>query len=316
MTDHNAQVIRGFADLRGTAALATRKRRVRRPLRNAGRAKARAEARLPTLAEAAIRLSSVTSQTDGHTAAAVDAPQPTLSFRTANLMTAAMGFADAVLVSSALQKADPHLSPAMAMLLASGIGMALVMTGKKLGTTLATFDRLRDQSTRWGVAAGLVAVLATIGSAGLTLLRMTSPLAWPLLAVAVPMGSASVTWMAHSPLWLAVARSSRRHHRAATRHRRLHSSVTASIARHDRLTNIAGVRFRSLVGRSIKHAILDGSLRPDDFESHGRILDQLSAHHLLADETSELRRRVEQLSTGVEKSPIQRGSHDERRSAA
>lgn len=295
MTDQSALLVRGLADLRGTAARAAKHRKVRRPMRRAGRHRTDAEALMPTLDHTyqAYRRAELDATSDLD--ATIGIAQPTLTHRSANILTIVMGSADTVLVAGALQRIDPSLSQAMALLLSLGISVALIALGKKIGTTLATFDRLHDQSTRWAVIGGLTATVILIGSAGLTLLRIGSPLTWPLLALAVPAGSASLTWLAYSPPWLAVERSRKLVRRTAQRHRRIQGRVLKLVARHTQLIHAAEVRFRSMVGRSLRRAILDGSLRADDISSHGRILDLLRDHHIIPLDVVELQTTIENL---------------------
>jgi hypothetical protein len=227
-----------------------------------------------------------------------------------------MGVADAARVSGALARIDPALSPALALSLAAGIGLSLIALGKKLGNTLATYDRLHDQSARWGVVGFVLAAVVLIGSVGLTLLRMTSPLAWPLLAIAVPVGSASLTWLAYSPNWLAVDRASKTRRRAAARHTRILAGVNKRMATTDRLMHQAEIRFRTCVGRSLKRAILDGSVRGDELDSHGRILEQLCHHHLALRPTTELRQTIETYTIVQPQADDQLDRHRDERPAA
>lgn len=296
MTDQSALIVRGLADLRGTAARAARHRRVRRPMRRAGRHRTDAEALVPTLEHAYQAYRRAESAAAQDLNATSGLAQPTLTHRGANILTVVMGSADTILVAGALQRIDPSLSQAMALLLSLGLSVSLIAIGKKIGTTLATFDRLHDQSTRWAVIGGLTAIVLLIGSAGLTLLRMGSPLTWPLVALAVPAGSTSLTWLAYSPPWLAVERSRKLVRRTAQHHRRIHGQVLKLVARHTQSIHAAEIRFRSMVGRSLRRAILDGSLRADDISSHGRILELLRDHHIIPLDHVELHTVIQNLS--------------------
>ena len=145
----------------------------------------------------------------------------------------------------------------------------------------------------------LLAGVILIASVGLTLLRTTPLLAWPFLATAVPIGSAALTWLTHSPHQLTLERARRARRVAEAKHQRLDRRVVGGLARHDQYYNKAEVRFRSKVGRAVKRATLDGSLRADDIESHGRILEQLCRHHLVPQPVDELHDRLRHVSERV-----------------
>jgi len=266
---------RAAADLRGAAGRAAGRRQVTRPLKRSDRALARGSSRVATFghraADAAVayRLSEI-ARTRVPPGAA-----PRIRPRTVNALVVLMALCDALLVSAALQHADDRLSPAVALVLALGIGTALVALGKKLGHELATFERLRDQSARWGVISAITAVIVAIATIGLTLLRLPTTAAWPFLALAVPCGSAALTWYGHDPAMVAAIAADRVLAKASAKARRANRRAAASIARHLRLRDLAERRLRALLGPALRRATNDGLIAPGDPTAQRDALDAL-----------------------------------------
>lgn len=291
MTASTSVEVRGIADLRGTAAHAGRSRRVTQPLRRAGRRRARADAAIGPLDQAVENarladrhLATVTDQATG-------VEEPPLKVRTVNVLIGVMAAADIALVAEALLVAGQVSSPLHATLLATGLGISLVGLGKKAGHTIATFERLHDESAKWGSLIAIAVLIALVAPVGLTLLRAGSIAAWPFLAAAVPIGSAALTWLTHSPLRLALERARRNR---VTMRRRLHrrdlhvmNQLTTSIANRE----VAEIRFRSLVGSAMRRCVLDGSLPRLDLGAQHSVLDALVLEHMLAPQTSAVRDR-------------------------
>ncbi|MGE0309410.1 MAG: hypothetical protein AB7Q27_27035, partial [Acidimicrobiia bacterium] len=163
---------RAFGDLCGSAGAIGRRWSVRRPLRRAARRLAHAEVALSRLAGAIAASDEALERDRAARDAARSAPPLVMQPRTVNVLIAGMAVCDALLVSVALQSGYAAITPATALILSGGIGVALVALGKKAGERLATFHRLDDQGARWGVLAGLAATVLAIASVGLTLLRV------------------------------------------------------------------------------------------------------------------------------------------------
>lgn len=266
---------RALADLRGAAGSMARRRSIRRPLQRAARRQADAESALGRLDGA---ISMVEESGDHERAArfaARAAPPLTMRPRTVNVLIGAMALCDALLVSTALQAGYSTITPAGALVLSIGIGVALVALGKKTGERLATFHRLDDQGPRWGVLAALAAAVVVIASVGLTLLRVEPAWSWPFLVLAVPAGSTALTWLTHNPPAAELVEKEKRLRRAQRRARRHDRRLVRCLAGHDALRACAEQRYRARLAAALRRAIADGGLAGDDLELHRRVVSLL-----------------------------------------
>ncbi len=274
---HIAVHDRAAADLRGAAGRAARRHKVTRPLKRSDRALARSSSQVATLHHRAGDVAVAGRRAELAHAGVPAGAHPRIRPRTVNLLVALMALCDALLVSAALQHADEHVSPLVAIVLALGIGTALVALGKKLGHELATFERLRDQSARWGVIVALTTVIVVVAAVGLTLLRLPSTAAWPFLALAVPSGSAALTWYGYDPPQAAAIDAERRLADAGARARRANRRATASLARHLRLRDLGERRLRALLAPALRRATADGLVTAASPHDPRRTLDALVA---------------------------------------
>jgi len=265
---------RALGDLRGAGGSIARRRSIRRLLRRAAGRLVAAEVALGRLEGA--RAASIDAL-EREQAARGLAPSAALVMqpRTVNVLIAGMAACDTLLVSAALQTGYAAITPASALVLSGGIGIALVALGKKTGERLATFHRLEDQGARWGVLAALAATVTAIASVGLTLLRVAPNWAWPLLVMAVPAGSAALTWLTYNPPAAEVARREHHRRRAEKRARRRDRQFLKHIARHDADRVAAEQRFRTRLAPALRRAIADGGLAGDDLDGLRRIADAL-----------------------------------------
>ena len=268
---------RAAADLRGAAGRAARRRKVTRPLRRSDRALARGSARVATLVHLARGAAEAGRLADAARSCVPAGAHARIRPRTVNALVALMALCDALLVSAALTKADQDVGPAVALVLSVGIGTALVALGKKLGHELATFERLRDQSARWGVIVAITTVIVVIAAIGLTLLRLPNTLAWPFLALAVPCGSAALTWYGHDPVLTGSIVADRRSARAERKACRADRRATTSLARHLRLRDLGERRLRARLGPALRRATADGVIAAADPDAQRRMLDTLVA---------------------------------------
>ena len=133
--------VRAAADLEGHAHRGARRRRVRRQRERALRLHAVATALLRRLTVAVTELENQAHVVEEREHDASATPVPPISFRLATALLVVLALCDVVLVGSAFQRADRNLSPALALLVACGIGVALVALGKLLGTKLARARR-------------------------------------------------------------------------------------------------------------------------------------------------------------------------------
>lgn len=266
---------RAAADLHGAAGRAARHRRVTRPLKRSDRALAHGSSNVATLGHRASDAARATERAAVARSRVPAGAHPRIRPRTLNAIVVLMALCDTLLVASALQHADDRLSPLLALILAAGIGTALVALGKKLGHELATFERLRDQSARWGVIVAISTVIVVIATLGLTLLRIPSTLAWPFLALAAPCGSAALAWYGYDPALAASIDADRRAAQASGHARGADCRATAALARHVRLRDLGERRFRALMGPALRRAIVDGLIAGGDPTAPGRVLDAL-----------------------------------------
>lgn len=269
------QMHRAAADLHGAAGRAARRRRVTRALKRSDRALARGSSNVAMLVHRANDAARAVERAAVARSRVPAGAHPRIRPRTLNAIVVLMALCDTLLVAAALQHADDRLSPLIATILAAGIGTALVALGKKLGHELATFERLRDQSARWGVIVAISTTILMIAMMGLTLLRLPSTLAWPFLALAVPCGSAALTWYGYDPALAASIDADRRAARASGHARCADHRATAALARHVRLRDLGERRFRALVGPAMRRAIVDGVIAGGDPAAPGRALDAL-----------------------------------------
>jgi hypothetical protein len=279
------QTTRGIADIRGAAARAALHRSVTRPLRRHRRRLQRAHRSLGRLERSVPRFRTADYQYHLALAQTAGCTGPPIRPQTANFLTVVMAGAESALAATALARLA---APMFAVFLGSGIALTLVLLGKRLGHEIATFERLQDQSTRWGTIVALVAIIVVIAPLGLTLLRLGSIAAWPLLALAMPAGSATVTWLSYDAPYLHLTRSRRNQHRTAKAAHRIDRRLRRLIASVRNHHGVAETRFRARVGPAMRRLITDGTAMADDVPGHGRLLVLLSHDYLPHDPSEAL----------------------------
>jgi hypothetical protein len=273
----NTPEARSLADLRGAAARAASRRSIRRAFRRRDRHHSRAARHEASLRILRPRLANAIAEHEATAAPFAFADPPLISPRIANRLSVALTLPESALCATAL---SAYAFPAFALLLGAGIATALVLIGKRIGYELATSYRLRDQASRWATLVGLAVLVITIAAVGLTLLRMGSTWAWPLLALAAPAGSAMVTWSSHEPSALSRHRADVARRRAERRVRRADRRRIArsnAARRHDAA---ARARYRAALGPALRRVIVDGSPLASTLASQRHLLDTLLGDHL------------------------------------
>lgn len=276
---------RALGDLRGSAGAIARRRSIRRRLGKARRELAAAERSLGRLADAVRGLRRAQDREQTAEVQARSAPALVMQLRTVNALIVGMAACDALLVSAALQAGYATITPAASLVLAGGIGVALVCLGKKLGERLSTFHRLDDQGARWGVVAALTVTVVAIACVGLTLLRVAPQWSWPFLVLAVPAGSTALTWLTFNPLAAEASRREYERRRAERRTQRADRRFLRHAAAHDAARSEAEQLFRTRLGSALRRAIADGGLSGENLDTATHIADALLAANIPRDAT-------------------------------